>query len=647
MTRVEPWLVSKLTAAFSGAYEGKTKLEMPQFQRGVVWSPAKQAELVRSLKQGYPIGSLLFYRRPEKQGVLEVNLLIDGLQRTTAIRDYKECPLSFMELADVDTAALEALEAAFRCEVDGLGSSAGFRSAIERWMSQTATLDPKDGFDAWGFLQFLNADLFATHPVALSDPLVAAIRTFLESIKSECDIDSIEVPVLFYDGSEADLPDIFERINATGTKLSKYEVFAASWVSQDVDIKNETVLEAVRKRYYALMNVQNISVNGVKADGTPEHMSLFDYLFGLGKVLSDDFPLLFGVEDDPMSMESVGFALATVCHRLPISQMSRLPKAMDCDENEKIATEQFESALLESAQFVADTLAPFIGIKLNSESASSAVAHTAFQIASMVARAFSGKYVPGTWETRDGADADRAALKERLPEYYLVDVLQQNWRGAGDSRLFQMVWEVEEDAGAKTLTFSPGRYYLRDIDPDEFDRVLEQFFSDQVRLNQRSRSYVTAPARAFLKFVYADVVTIKAENKETFELDHVFPVSRLVGLAKEDQDGWPISAVANLALFDWQTNREKSKLDLGQYLEKVDPADRSKKRETIEKYLFLPVETAAIPRDEAKADIITREDYLGFLRQRFERMKSLAFAAVDIPLPKQAASEVPHPEVTN
>lgn len=634
-TRVESWHVSKLTAAFSSAYEGKTRLEMPPFQRGVVWSPTKQAELVRSLKIGFPIGSLLFYKKAPDQTGVEVNLLIDGLQRTTAVRDYTRSPLAFMTLDDVQSHVVRNLESAFLQAAGERELRGDIDEVIAQWMLKTRTLEPSDGFDLYGLVNTLNSTLCPDDPVHPDESLAKAIHTFLKAVSTECDISTIEIPVLFYEGSDADLPDIFERINATGTKLSKYEIFAASWVNQDIVITNARVLEAIRRRYYALMTSENISVNGVKADGTPERLSLFDYLFGLGKLLTDDYPLLFGGNDDPTAMESVGFALATVCHRLPLSQMHQLPKVMDRDAADRIVPTEFESALLESAQYVVDVLSPFIGLKLNSESANSSGLHTDLQIASMVARVFSGRYVPGTWEERDGAEADRVTLRTSLPQHYLVDVLQQNWRGSGDHRLYQMVWDSTEGEGPAEKVLLPSRHYLRPFGSGEFDRILDQWFGEQVQLNQRSRSYVTAQARAFLKYIYSDIVTVNAENKQTFELDHIFPVSRLVERAKADEDGWPISAVANLALFDWLTNREKSKMDLMQYLARVEPGERDKKRAAVSKYLFLSPESATIPTDQVGNDALSREQYLGFLATRFKKMKSLAFDTLGIERPIQ------------
>jgi hypothetical protein len=627
-TRVESWHISKLINAFNDTYEGKTKLEMPPFQRGIVWSPTEQSKLIRSLKLGYPIGSLLFYKRSADSKGIEINLLIDGLQRTTAIREYQKQPLSFMEIQDIDLPLSKLKNSILSTNIDD-NIEQTFDQAIIQWMRQTKNLEAVAGFDAVGLANALNEKLEFPERFSLKDhKTLESIRIFIQEIKNECDISEIDIPILFFEGPEVFLPDIYEKINANGTKLSKYEIFAASWINQEVEIRNESVIEAIRLRYYALMTQKNISINGVKADGTPEKLSLFDYFFGLGKKLADEFPLLFGGNDDPTSMESVAFTLATVCFKLPLSQMKNLPEKLNRNENKKIKMDDFEAAVLESARFVTNTLTPFIGIKLNSESATSGTTHTDLQISSMVARAFCGKYVLGTWEQRDGADNDRQLLTKCLPQHYLADILQQNWRGSGDARLFQMVWEVIDPENIDQANLRPSPYYLRNISKTEFNTIFNQWFDDQIRLNQRARSYITGAARTFLKFIYSDVVTVNAEQKNFFELDHIFPVSRLAELARNDDGGWPISAISNLALFDWKTNREKSKLDLVQYLNRVEETDRSKKKESIEKYLFQSVDSSAIPIGSDGKDILTLEEFLVFLTNRFEIMKKLIISTI-------------------
>jgi uncharacterized protein with ParB-like and HNH nuclease domain len=56
-TSIHTWTVGTLVSAASHA--GDRKLIIPKFQRGIRWPDHKQRELIRSIRAGYPIGSLL------------------------------------------------------------------------------------------------------------------------------------------------------------------------------------------------------------------------------------------------------------------------------------------------------------------------------------------------------------------------------------------------------------------------------------------------------------------------------------------------------------------------------------------------------------------------------------------------------------
>ena len=56
--------------------------------------------------------------------------------------------------------------------------------------------------------------------------------------------------------------------------------------------------------------------------------------------------------------------------------------------------------------------------------------------------------------------------------------------------------------------------------------------------------------KLFLKFVYSDIVTYKADQGQTFDIEHLYPVARLRNLIVDGDGGWPISCISNLALFD-------------------------------------------------------------------------------------------------
>ncbi len=56
-------------------------VETPEFQRAFVWDAKRVAEFVDSIYKGYPIGMLIFWRRPNEN----VKYIVDGLQRITSM----------------------------------------------------------------------------------------------------------------------------------------------------------------------------------------------------------------------------------------------------------------------------------------------------------------------------------------------------------------------------------------------------------------------------------------------------------------------------------------------------------------------------------------------------------------------------------
>jgi len=59
-----------------------------------------------------------------------------------------------------------------------------------------------------------------------------------------------QIPVIVYNGSEANLPEIFDRINSKGTPLDQYEVYAAAWpVDKRFLVSNIKIIEYAIKKY--------------------------------------------------------------------------------------------------------------------------------------------------------------------------------------------------------------------------------------------------------------------------------------------------------------------------------------------------------------------------------------------------------------
>ena len=89
------------------AYELEEKInnksiQIPTYQRGVVWTIKMQKELIDSIKNGYPFGSLIIYTYGKNMNLNnKPDLLIDGLQRSTAIFKFLNNPSIFFDANDI------------------------------------------------------------------------------------------------------------------------------------------------------------------------------------------------------------------------------------------------------------------------------------------------------------------------------------------------------------------------------------------------------------------------------------------------------------------------------------------------------------------------------------------------------------------
>lgn len=199
-------------------------IRMPAFQRGFVWDRKQVIELLESIFEGFPIGSVLLWKAHKKELNLETpekstfprlpekfptNYILDGLQRlSTLYAVFHYTP----ELHDKK-----------------------FHVAFD--------LDDKEfvpGDDTRKTVLPLNVLFRPTDFIRYHSEL-ASLRKGPELIKSAVDLLSTFqeylVPIVTIEGrSASDVVKIFERINSTGTRLSAVDFMRAVTWSEDFDL---------------------------------------------------------------------------------------------------------------------------------------------------------------------------------------------------------------------------------------------------------------------------------------------------------------------------------------------------------------------------------------------------------------------------
>ena len=615
------WLVKDLMDAASKEPTKNWQITIPEFQRRLVWPVKKQEELITSIKRGFPVGSLLLFEDIEKSNKAASKKkfynLVDGLQRTHALKRYTSDPNSFFR--DTNLHEIDSEVGEFVARELGQESEDG-RSAVRReivnWVRSIKGFSPTDGWETSGLIQRLICEILkiqrgtdefhtTTGRLQANGLFINRLRSFLASVQQQADISNVKIPIIIFSGPASDLPTVFEKLNKQGTTLSKYEVFAAQWIGYRDHIKNKKIINAIWKKFEALVHESFTSDAWEDAPDDKSKQerkySLFEYLFGLGQFLSEEFMYLFEkIDDDKPS--SVGFNLVSACVGLAIKDMNKLPM-----RTSKLDQSRLEECVLEATRFVDDTLQSIFSVRQHGRKKIS-IYHTEYQIISMIATAFQLRYENDNLAEIEGWKANRAKLKKHIIMYYLYDILRGHWKGSGDSTMQDTVTKL--------------RYLNTPPTKASWENMLGAWFADeQIPLTHKGR-YVRdqTPEILLLKYIYVHKLSVYNNAKE-YHVEHIIPVSKLKTLlSKEDkEDKIGINVIGNLALLVKELNIIKGDDTFVEYLEKQYSAGKitlekcEECRKTFEHQLICSADI--LPSE------LSRNSYDDFITARFELLK--------------------------
>lgn len=619
---IKVWLVKDLMDAASKEPAKNWQITIPEFQRRLVWPEKKQKELITSIKKGFPFGSLLLFEDVEKSKKDASNKkyynLIDGLQRTHALKRYTSNPNSFF--SDTDLKDIDDEVSDFVARELGHESEEG-RNAVRReivnWVKSIEGFNPTDGWETNSLIQRLVCEILKIQPgtdeyftttgkLVHNGLFINRLSKFLESVQKHADINDVKIPIIIFNGPASDLPTVFEKLNSQGTTLSKYEVFAAQWIGYRYHIKNNKIINAIWKKYEALVDESFTSdawedAPDAKSKQEREY-SLFEYLFGFGQFLSEEYPNLFeAIADDKPS--SVGFNLVSACVGLAIKDMDKLPERI-----KKLDKSLLEKNILEATEFVNETMKSILSVKQQGRKKIS-IYHTEYQIISMIATAFQVRYEKENISEIEGWKSNRNKLEKHIVMYYLYDVLRGHWKGSGDSTLQETVTNL--------------RYLNAPPTEKSWENVLGAWFADeQIPLVHKGR-YVRdqTPEILLLKYIYVHKFSV-FKNAKQYHVEHIVPVNKLKSLLRKDdnEDKLAINIISNLALLDSKTNLKKGDYTFLEYLEK------QYKEEKITKVDFQTEKSRYEEQLICSADILPRElnrkSYDDYVTARFDQIKT-------------------------
>jgi hypothetical protein len=607
----ESWTLKDIGTAVDQENEhGRWFIRLPKFQRSLVWNESQKLSLIDSLYRGFPIGTLLTFQTENKSGRRIVLEAVDGLQRITTIVDYLKEPLSYAPVELLfEPDFIEQVASALGLSVDDNGISEA-TNRLTVWLQAVKVPKPNLG---WNFTFF--EEIVRRGNPTISENFSEIQNVFHDAITNAseiiADINTSKIPVITYTGPIENIPTIFERINNQGTQLSKYEIFASTWINAQTVVSNAEVRRAVKEKYDILL-AAGYEITGYDSSDEilPDQFNLYEYLFGLGKVLAKKYPYLFSNSHNADEINPIAFVLYTVILRLRVSDMASLASKMPRDANGLIDPTLIEECIFYSCEQVEKRLRPYLRLKFNSTSDTIFIPHSQNQILSFVIQHLLNSRDLSDWSLSESNISNE--IIDSVSSHYLYDIVRNSWRGSGDSRLSSLAWEE---------TGKVSSYYAKPVGKKLFSEALRTWHEEILGKKQRERASLSSSVKAALVFVYANIVTVSEDEAISFEIEHIYPVGYLSErIKKTGNDGWPISSIGNLMILPKPINRIKGKNLLGDFLPTLKSASAltNTQLEQVQKFLIHP-QWQSISRTPN----ISKSAYVEFCKKRLDIMENI------------------------
>lgn len=464
------------------------RIVLPKFQRGFVWTETKKNDFVQTLHDGYPFGTLLVYPLDENNDKSKLQLL-DGQQRLSTIRQYKQDPLHFWKPLNRDEYMRSLRLANSLLDGDSKLAENEFDALINMDAGQPLTL--------W----------IINHGEYMSDrdAFTRCVFDLKNKIAEYVDLDALTVPMVVYTGAEEHLAEVFANLNRGGVPLTKYEVFSASWVnatitlaSADESLLQDRILQYVKQYYMDMQKKAEFELQDFSEDELSKSRTITLAEFGtaLGQYAVDHLTAL--VPQTSTAVQEIGFGLLGVATNLDNRKLKELNSASTMQK----IIDGLE-AILQKTERICNNLQSLFSTLLrrfkdagnNYENGLSATFKTL-------------SYFAALWNLEPSSEEYKQSLRN-IKAAYVYDSITQAWSSHGDSRL------LEYQSGS--------RDYLTTVSPEQFRQAFDQWIDDQtpgIVFRKDVRCLVTIHAN--LSYLSASV-----PDGETFELEHIIARKRI------------------------------------------------------------------------------------------------------------------------
>lgn len=478
------------------------QIELPSFQRSVVWTDEKKKNFINTVLSGSPFGSLLLYKDMNKY------LLVDGLQRFSTIRNFLEYPDKYINLGDDCKETINDIVDIIKTKTDLVTNY--------KTLSNEILLSIKDSFSLEKDTGKMAYDIVSKMPIVLQSnntellfSIQKLINQMLLNLTARYNVSELKIPVIIFHGDYDKLPDIFEKLNSNGTKLNKYDIYAAKWSRITFKVDDATLLQLVDKKYEDMINETGVEILNYELGQIckNQEINLFEYCFALGKLLKNECPNILGSQIGTSSdIDSVGFVLLSTILTGSAQKIDSLPKYfLNANASELV---NFKNIILKCVKEVNKLLNDYI-LTVDQKLVSKYIES---QMICIIATLFKIKYAYNEHKTLSFVENTKTKnliqlFNKNMPKRYLFDIISNYWVGSGDSKI--------TDEMAKNLY---DNRYITTILKSSWEVILNEWANEQI---QKPSKRISPEVKLFLNYIINLTVLKSKYNDKKFNFEYI------------------------------------------------------------------------------------------------------------------------------
>ena len=576
--------------------ELKNKIKAPKFQRNFVWKKKARKELIKSIKNGLPIGSFLLQRLNNG----DYNI-IDGRQRFSTLLDYEVHRYNYVDEDDITEANIETL----------LNSIPSINSLLSRYSEQARNeiinktktvaikqLKTKDVekpdvcYEITAEIKKLVPNLSQADDKALNK----SVDKFYDSIWQILNVSNIILPCIIFseEATDDEIVATFININSKGTKLSKYDLYSAAWQNEIITVDDNEILNKVISKYKdSLETNQKIETQGFNEAEiwNTKKINIFEYAYALSKLIGEKCENKIYQIKDASEVDSLGFSILASILNVPTKDIGRLASNL---VKSKLNYAVLKDKIIQCVQRIQTKLLWYCTTPDNKNLFS----HSLNQLVSYIVTYFKAKFVIVDGQITTNPKKNRIIdFENNLPIWYLYDNIRGYWAGSGDSKLDNLV--ITDDIYNSR--------YFGIVSEDAFRSALYDWIKEE---NSDKNTSIKPETKLFINYLVKKSCS-EPHNKMDFE--HIIPQARLDALKTKHKNVNGISSPTNLTLipaFDNRAKREKTYYEL---IASKDETALTYNKDYLIKYIY--PEHNEIKFIEAQSDF-TVENFEHFKKDR-------------------------------